>query len=439
MHITQVPAHASNFTATPTAKSGIVFHWIVGEISAADAVFSRAGSRVSAHYSVGSNGEVHQHVPDQFIAWHAGNWEANNKYIGIEHAGGQEDPNGRMAPDRKKRKVPTQVCHDTSVRLCYELCRKMKINRLVLGHNAFRHKQFRATQCSGFLDVEYIISKVNGMLAGQLPSFGFTLQVKNNNLYFKDWNSNEVMFNVPYPYKIYKTENVGEFDRYPEKTLTVTFPQSAGNPLEVNLDKAKYRVQIAGYSQSVDLRENSTTQEALEAPEIENELSSGLEVESPVVVDKPIDKSSVLEKYTGILKDKIDLTTEEYLKTRKEEASLDEFLGLYEDKLDLTTEEYLKTRKEEAKLTDSQKYDDLKKDFEKVLEGAKKEKLDLEKVLIGLFKSGNPQSVISGGLAYILAITAGAGENTQISALVGSYVITLVAYGIRFILDKIKS
>jgi hypothetical protein len=122
-----------------------------------------------------------------------------------------------------------------------------------------------------------------------------------------------------------------------------------------------------------------------------------------------------------------------------DDNALDEFLGLYEHKIDLTTEEYLKTRKEEAKLTDNQKYDDLKKDFEKVLENAKKERLDLEKVLIGLFKSGNPQSVISGGLAYILAITAGAGENTQISALIGSYVITLVAYGIRFILDKIKS
>jgi hypothetical protein len=138
-------------------------------------------------------------------------------------------------------------------------------------------------------------------------------------------------------------------------------------------------------------------------PEPQKELPP---MESPVVVDEPV-KSTVL-------------------------------VELPETIVTIDAKENKNEPETQETVVDSQKYDDLKKDFEKVLEGAKKERLDLEKVLIGLFKSGNPQSVISGGLAYILAITAGAGENTQISALVGSYVITLVAYGIRFILDKIK-
>jgi bifunctional DNA-binding transcriptional regulator/antitoxin component of YhaV-PrlF toxin-antitoxin module len=35
---------------------------------------------------------------------------------------------------------------------------------------------------------------------------------------------------------------------------------------------------------------------------------------------------------------------------QKKKSPLDEFLGLYEGKIDLTTEEYLKIRKDEAKL-----------------------------------------------------------------------------------------
>jgi hypothetical protein len=67
---------------------------------------------------------------------------------------------------------------------------------------------------------------------------------------------------------------------------------------------------------------------------------------------------SPLEKYLGILEGKIDLSTDEYLKIRKEEGKLiansplDEFLGLYEGKINLTTKEYLKIRKEEAKKED---------------------------------------------------------------------------------------
>lgn len=278
MNIIQVPAHPSNYTASNTTKTGIVFHWIVGEISASDAIFSRANSKVSAHYSVGSNGEVHQHVANKHIAWHAGNWEANKKYIGIEHAGGQLI-NGQ-------RKKPTQKCHDTSVQLCVQLCQSMGIKKLVLGQNAFRHNHFSATQCCGSLDVEYIINKTNSILAGNLPTFGFTLQVKNNNIYLKDWNSDQAMMNVPYRYTVY----IAGVDGMEQKlgTWNITLPKSSGNPLVVDCDKALYRVDIAGYSQSVDLRVSVKEVK----PELEDDLGPGV-IEPPVQNDPALNQLEI--------------------------------------------------------------------------------------------------------------------------------------------------
>lgn len=155
MNIVQVPADPSNYTARVTKKRGIVFHWMVGEIAACDATFKNPSRNASAHYGVGSNGEIHQYVPDDYIAWHAGNGLANVNYIGIEHAGGQLLPDGT-------RKKPTQACHDASVELCRYLSKKHGFV-LEYGRNAFRHNDVsdKPTQCCGTLDIDYIINKTN--------------------------------------------------------------------------------------------------------------------------------------------------------------------------------------------------------------------------------------------------------------------------------------
>jgi antitoxin component of MazEF toxin-antitoxin module len=46
----------------------------------------------------------------------------------------------------------------------------------------------------------------------------------------------------------------------------------------------------------------------------------------------------------------ISLESDGRIIIQKQKSPLDEFLGLYEGKIDLTTEEYLKIRKDEAKL-----------------------------------------------------------------------------------------
>lgn len=82
----------------------IVIHIMQGTLEGTDSWFRDPLARVSAHYGVGKNGEVHQYVKEQDTAWHAGviaspSWSLikrsdNGLYInpnlytiGIEHEG----------------------------------------------------------------------------------------------------------------------------------------------------------------------------------------------------------------------------------------------------------------------------------------------------------------------------------------------------------------
>jgi len=86
---------------TPIA---IVIHIMEGTIGGTDSWFGSPKSQVSAHYGVGTNGEVHRYVLETNVAWHAGRvnnptWKliktGGNGYVinpnlytvGIEHEG----------------------------------------------------------------------------------------------------------------------------------------------------------------------------------------------------------------------------------------------------------------------------------------------------------------------------------------------------------------
>lgn len=161
--IKQVPAHITNYSQGTSKKIGIVFHWIVGELSSADAKFTKPNQKVSAHFGIGSNGEIHQYVPVENIAWHTGKADANRNYIGIEHAGGQLLKNG-------SRKKPTQACHDASARLIRWLHNEYNIP--VIG---YPHSKFVATMCSGSLDYQYILGKAKNKMIEFNRLFNFIL------------------------------------------------------------------------------------------------------------------------------------------------------------------------------------------------------------------------------------------------------------------------
>lgn len=126
----------------------IVCHWIVGDVPAADAVFTKASSQTSAHYAVG-DGVVHQYVIEPNTAWHAGNFDINQRSIGIEHRGGPNLP-------------ISDATYETSANLIADICRRYG-KRFPLR----AHREFYATACPGTLNLIRLGEMVDAKLRGE--------------------------------------------------------------------------------------------------------------------------------------------------------------------------------------------------------------------------------------------------------------------------------
>jgi N-acetyl-anhydromuramyl-L-alanine amidase AmpD len=86
------PAASTNYTAGRGAPiSRIVIHTAQGPYTSVYNWFANPAAKASAHYVVGSRGDVAQMVGDEDTAWHAGNWSYNQSSIGIEHEGYVDD------------------------------------------------------------------------------------------------------------------------------------------------------------------------------------------------------------------------------------------------------------------------------------------------------------------------------------------------------------
>jgi hypothetical protein len=85
------PASPENYTVADRPLDlpiqRIIIHVAEGGFRSTYEWFRNPAAQASAHYVVGYDGEVAQMVPEQDIAWHAGNWAYNETAIGIEHAG----------------------------------------------------------------------------------------------------------------------------------------------------------------------------------------------------------------------------------------------------------------------------------------------------------------------------------------------------------------
>lgn len=156
MDIERVSIHRSNYSTKKTNKVGVVMHWMAGRMSGANARFKIPNVGASAHYGIAGD-KVVQWVNDEETAYHAGSMSANGKYIGIEHEGGWLLSNGQ-------REKPSDATHKTSAQLLAQLSRKYKWGTLELGRNVFAHKSFKATQCPGTLDIQYIINEANQLI-----------------------------------------------------------------------------------------------------------------------------------------------------------------------------------------------------------------------------------------------------------------------------------
>lgn len=84
-------AASCNYTAASRGVGDIdyvVIHTAEGSYSGTVSWFQNCAAGVSAHYVVrSSDGEVTQMLSESDIGWHAGNWDYNERSIGIEHEG----------------------------------------------------------------------------------------------------------------------------------------------------------------------------------------------------------------------------------------------------------------------------------------------------------------------------------------------------------------
>jgi hypothetical protein len=125
----------------------IVIHIAVGSLASVDATFNDPASKVSAHYCVAKNGDVHQYVQEMDTAFHAGivvnpSWplikpkvNPNFYTIGIEHEGLPQD----IWPD---------VQLETSAALVGAIAQRWSIPLDTL--HVIRHHQIRASKtCPG--------------------------------------------------------------------------------------------------------------------------------------------------------------------------------------------------------------------------------------------------------------------------------------------------
>jgi N-acetylmuramoyl-L-alanine amidase len=130
----------------------IVIHIMEGTLRGTDSWFANPASKVSAHYGVGKNGEVHQYVKEEDTAWHAGRvnspvWglikpsgrgqyiNPNYYTIGIEHEG-YEDTEW------------SEAMYVSSSRLVAEISKRWNIpldRQHVIGH----HEIYALKTCPG--------------------------------------------------------------------------------------------------------------------------------------------------------------------------------------------------------------------------------------------------------------------------------------------------
>ncbi|HET9529960.1 MAG TPA: peptidoglycan recognition family protein, partial [Blastocatellia bacterium] len=114
----------------------VVIHIMEGSLAGTDSWFNKPQSKVSAHYGIGKNGEIHQYVAEGDTAYHAGRksnptWSLirdgvnpNSYTIGIEHEGFSDTP-------------WTEAMYEASASLVSDICNRWAIpidRDHIIGH-----------------------------------------------------------------------------------------------------------------------------------------------------------------------------------------------------------------------------------------------------------------------------------------------------------------
>ena len=127
-----------HFTAGRGGKKidKIVVHYNAGNLTVEGCYSVWQTRQASAHYQVEESGRIGQLVWDKDTAWHASNFNQNQRSIGIEHANYSD---GTISNN----------CLDAGAHLVAALCKYYGLGRPQWLVNVFPHKYFAATSCPG--------------------------------------------------------------------------------------------------------------------------------------------------------------------------------------------------------------------------------------------------------------------------------------------------
>lgn len=112
-----------------------VLHYNAGDLTVEDCYNVWQSREASAQYQVESSGRVGQLVNDWDTAWHAGDWDANCRSIGIEHANQGDSI--------------TDACLESGAHLVAAIHKMYGLGRPEWGVNVFPHCHFSPTSCPG--------------------------------------------------------------------------------------------------------------------------------------------------------------------------------------------------------------------------------------------------------------------------------------------------
>jgi N-acetylmuramoyl-L-alanine amidase CwlA len=126
----------------------IVMHWgVVTNIQQIDNEVLNPNREMSYHYALDKS-VVHQYVDEANTAWHAGVWDINQRSVGVCIAAGPNYPY-------------VDADYETAAQLCAEIIRRHPSISL---ENIKGHKDFKATECPGNLDLTRLRNRVSQIL-----------------------------------------------------------------------------------------------------------------------------------------------------------------------------------------------------------------------------------------------------------------------------------
>jgi len=143
----------------------IVIHSTVGTVQSAINRFGTKGTQVSAHYIIGNDGKLYQGLEEYYTAYHSGNYNVNQRSIGIEH-------------EWYKGIIPSDALYDTSSKLVADICKFYNIP--CDRQHIKKHSEIIPTACPNEIDVERIVRQARQIL-GSGSSGDYFLGIDLNN------------------------------------------------------------------------------------------------------------------------------------------------------------------------------------------------------------------------------------------------------------------